>query len=414
MASKKKVSDRNKDLILAEYLLEEAIKAEQEAQLTKRLYTWAENEEIRKLKLLDFVDKNPTFIQNIQHILDTCTNARTGWTKFAEDCGVPAKDIEWSRLYHRSDLLEGPTAQIFRFIKRDNPSLTLGEVFDILKDLGRHDLLQKEEWQQGSEKIIEDETKAPKVVSVNIRTNTISPVPGLIIDKLKDMGVGESRTQELHIVQSSDGVANLASNEGQLDFVEEEKQKEEQIKEKKIEKEKEKEEIVSGAIVLILCADDAKEEARKVAEQLRKPISARPVIGALILQDSLHLLANGSNNTLMGWFEMVDYIVPILSPQFLKQTQNQDPYDVLRHNRVLYDTMLNEYIKNGSLNYRCRPLCPEKYYKKVQDHPVIRHNGLFQYMWCIKPNTIEEFANLLIQLKNYERRIHTSHPGTDK
>lgn len=77
----------------------------------------------------------------------------------------------------------------------------------------------------------------------------------------------------------------------------------------------------------------------------------------------------------------MDVVVPVLSPQFLRQIQNLDMEDTdgtegrrdfEKHcNRYVYRMLLDQFVESGCKNFSCRAVCPGQYLREVGDEALL-------------------------------------------
>lgn len=161
-----------------------------------------------------------------------------------------------------------------------------------------------------------------------------------------------------------------------------------------------------AARIIMFFASDAKAEALRAAHQFRMPQGARKAIGVMILTsassaDIANALLEDPGNSIHKWFKQVDFVVPVLSPQFLRQLQDRDSDpDTLQerqYNRYLYRMLLDDYVAKMSKNYKCRALYVPEYCTEVRSSELVKGNGLLQMNWnCSSEEEIEQLGEILI------------------
>lgn len=158
------------------------------------------------------------------------------------------------------------------------------------------------------------------------------------------------------------------------------------------------------AKVLLIHAQDTREDALQLASQLRNPMEGKRLY-VLLLQESKNTQVKSSLrcdpwNSIHKWFMKVDAVVPVLSPQFLRQIQNRDfsreSEWEKRYNRFAYSMMLDQYVEYGSKNRFCRAVCPARFLEEVSQNELVKLSGLFKYHWnCSSEEELRECAKTL-------------------
>lgn len=71
----------------------------------------------------------------------------------------------------------------------------------------------------------------------------------------------------------------------------------------------------------------------------------------------------------------MNVVVPVLSPQYLRQIQNRDTDETVgceqRYNRYVYRMLLDQFVDKGSKNYFCRAVCPARYLCEVCEEALL-------------------------------------------
>ncbi|MPC61798.1 hypothetical protein E2C01_055875 [Portunus trituberculatus] len=148
----------------------------------------------------------------------------------------------------------------------------------------------------------------------------------------------------------------------------------------------------------------------ELASQLRNPMDGKRVY-ILLLQESDNSLVKSSLrcdpwNSIHKWFmkvqknstphcfnsvagqAIVDAVVPVLSPQFLRQIQNRDFSTESewekRFNRYTYIMMLDQYVECGSKNRFCRAVCPARFLEEVGHASIsLYHCILYKHIYIL-------------------------------
>ncbi|XP_071550039.1 uncharacterized protein [Panulirus ornatus] len=270
------------------------------------------------------------------------------WDLLAAEFGLLYEEIQHCRKFHDGS----PTRMIFSKLedKEANKDLSLRKVLECLFKLNHHQILKTVPWQEGLEKLKNES---------NI-----------------------SKDSEHNVPSVNDWIRTTPHTE-------------------------------HDALIMLIYAHDARTEALKVVNQLRNPLSERGRIGVLLLDETSadsvgHQLRKDPCNSIHKWFKQVDYVVPVLSPQFLRQIQNRDwesnREKEKRYNRYVYRLTLDDYVCKESRNYKCLALCPSKYIKEIDKSELVMGNGLLNIKWnCSLEDKVEEFANILIKETQMKR-----------
>jgi len=147
--------------------------------------------------------------------------------------------------------------------------------------------------------------------------------------------------------------------------------------------------------ILLMFAGDAREFALRLCADLRRGRDSRLRIGVLVLSEQRHLLDCDPTLLLLKWAGQVSLVVPVLSPRLLRQIMSwqtadqapaDDPEEVEEalHNRYLFRVLLDQYLARGSLNTRCRPVCPDAFAQEVCSHELVRSHGLLQAVFLCR------------------------------
>ncbi|XP_053651814.1 uncharacterized protein [Cherax quadricarinatus] len=371
--------------------VEESLKNEED----RRSYKWFED--ASSINFWDYRNKNYSIITWFEINEDN-----TKWELLAEKLGLGYQEIQHCHKFHRGC----PTREVFSRLedKEESKDLSLKNVLEILEELGHHDILRVVPWQEGIEKFRNDcsnstdvHKKVSKLVQVKHKydpasfTLSVHQRPEILVgasnEGVIDQGcistnVSHASPQPaLSVLQSSPPIPQLTPSIPQSTPS------------------------VLDARVLMVFAQDARAEALKVADQLRNPQLPRGKIGVLLLSEPAGPVARQLRidpcNSIHKWFKQVDFVVPVLSPQFLRQIQNRDwdsnCVDERRYNRFIYRLTLDHYVHKGSRNYKCRPLCPAEYFSEVMQSELVKGFGLLQVVWnCSSENKIEDFAKVII------------------
>ncbi|KAI9563518.1 hypothetical protein GHT06_010981 [Daphnia sinensis] len=155
--------------------------------------------------------------------------------------------------------------------------------------------------------------------------------------------------------------------------------------------------------VLLTFTQDGYDLAKNVAFQIR---SLNLGIGVLILEENRDELEFCSES-IYRWYQEVDYVIPIITEGYLWQIAprtagtNEDSIQTeptcldARYARLIYVMMLEEYQRNGCLNYRVRPIESDLLGK--QTHYLLR-SPIFSFRKTV--NQVGKLASILAQAKS--------------
>ncbi len=109
----------------------------------------------------------------------------------------------------------------------------------------------------------------------------------------------------------------------------------------------------------------------------------------------------------MKWTSEADYIMPILTPQYLREihgnTTDQDAAQGLLPtspilNRYMYNLARSQYTQNGCKNIKVRPLIPPQIIAEVRNSNAVKMDPLLTHTWI--PLTEDKLHNRLRSLVN--------------
>ncbi|KAK3885479.1 hypothetical protein Pcinc_010314 [Petrolisthes cinctipes] len=358
----------------AKQAMEEEIARLEEEEQCNRKYEWFDDAvEISVWKYFDI---------NYDIIMDFATREDLErWDLLADKLGLSGIYIDHCKKYNRLY----PTIEVFRalFMMKDKAQMSLREVLDALKDLNQHNILRAIPWEKGIEKVM---------ASNKLGSNSEVCKPNEKSDIVKfDKG-----QFSLNITEQP-SVLVRGENQGTVN--------------EEIPVNPKPSQPCQGLVIMLIFAQDSRDDAQRVARQLRSPESERGVVQVLQLTGDITNavainLRTDPFNCIHKWFKQVRFIVPVLSPQLLAQTQNHDvgkkeSKDHI-YNRFVYRMMQDQYVNNGSRNTRCRAVCPDVHHKQVMSNMLVRGNGLFQLHWkCSSSEQVEEFAKILWSEYNF-------------
>ncbi|KAF2357711.1 Death-like domain [Trinorchestia longiramus] len=302
-------------------------------------------------------------------LLDISLDDGTGWQQLAQNFGLNADQIKWCSKFCGP---AGPTsAAFYKLQQKTHDGLSLHHILHHLISLGRHDLLSRIPWQQCIDKLKEDAHK--------------------LKEEMHDVSYCEARehdNQDAAAVQESTTLSAPHKNV--------------------------KKTPAYACSVLLIHASDAQQFAVKLCAQLRAG-GGRGRIGVLLLQEQEHVLLQDPHSLLYKWFTQVDYIVPVLSPELLRQISGWSAAGVRPStlggrgatallNRFVYRLTLDQYVAMAARNKRCRPVVSAFHSKQVCSNELVRSQGLLQVVTVCDDYTdspvnpsVEQFAHLLLK-----------------
>lgn len=361
----------------AEVLLDllEEVRRQREEEEANRTYTWMKDCDVN---LWAFKDKHPGMMKGLQEELDPEV-----WEDVAVKLGLTNQQIEKCRkseMYSRGYGSHSFAREMFNTlaVSPRHRDLTLKTVLEALKELKRHDILRR---LQGFDclKMME------KFNDAKTFTQTIQR-PREVLVASANTGTTTEAIREVN------GVVPKPPQQPQS-FV---------------------------AKVLVIHASDAKEEALKFVAYLKSPVSDRSV-RVVLLQESQNTnvqawLEIDPYNSIHKWFLSVDVVVPVLSPQLLRQIQNLDTDDTDARdarrdlekncNRYVYRMMLDQFVEIGCKNFSCRAVCPGRYLSEVNTNPLVQSSPLFRMNWNLSSQSqLEECASAVFMTAKAVRKM---------
>ncbi|KAB7502238.1 hypothetical protein Anas_14436 [Armadillidium nasatum] len=319
----------------------------------ERTYDWIKD--FNCINFWDFLSVNFLDVDRFFTMLDIETGPHSGWEKFAEVLGLTLwEDRKWCYQYHNG---AGPTKAALS------------------------KLLSKDDYDRNLKKCISSEPSEKVKIE--------SDEPKTLVFQL-------NRSMECDQLIKSAPVTEPDNEISSLELI----NRYNSLKKKKS---KRRETKSKTFCILMSYAPDAESWAEKVSKELKDHITNGQEMKVLMIGNPQlkRALAMDPSNTLHKWFNQVRYVVPVLSPQYLKQIQNLDTAENCReiglYNKLIYRFTLDQFVKFGSRNLRCRPLCPDSYFSEVQNSAVVEGNGLFSITWpCDSTVQIKEFSQVLM------------------
>ncbi|XP_068241094.1 uncharacterized protein [Palaemon carinicauda] len=337
------------------------------------------------INFCDFRNKNYEEICAFELFMDL-----SRWDLLANGLGLNADEIKWCQTYHKT----GPTQEVFNHLakKRKLETLTLYDILSLLKKNKLMSLLTRIKWQECI-----DRYRSP--ASKDSQSNAYTMPSGVAEScGLNTFTVNIHQAPEILVNSANVGIATTK----EIDSI-----SHKHLKSKASKK--------YSARIMMIFASDARDEALKAADQFKRGRENQREIGVLILtpahaSEGTNALLQDPWNTIHKWFKQVDYVVPVLSKQFLRQIQvrDSDPSTVqeMQYNRYVYRLMLDDYVSNMSKNYKCRALCLHKDMSEIRASELVKANGLLEMNWdCSSEEEIESLAEILIS-GTKERRRH--------
>ncbi|MCL4126334.1 UNVERIFIED_CONTAM: hypothetical protein GTU68_036087 [Idotea baltica] len=341
-------------------------------------YDWIADYE--DINFWNFLSVNYLELDRFFTLLDIETGPNSGWEKFVEALGLSLwEDRKWCFQYHNG---VGPTrAALIKLLdsKKHDQDLNLSVLLELLKEMDRYDILLQIDW-----------------------LRLIEKYKGTSKSSFKAKEVEAPLIFQLNLV-SEQSKADILQSES-ISFSSYEEVPPQDLNTKNALKEKSKKKKSSDVCILMSYARDAESYAKRVANELRSDLWRNKKIKIVMLGDPdiKRKLIMDTSNTLHKWFNQVQYVVPVLSPQYLKQIQNLDTTESDQEaallNRLVYKFTLDQYVSFGSRNRRCRPLCPNAFAKEVRSSSVVKGSGLFLLTWpCSDPSQVRDFAITLAE-----------------
>ncbi|KAK2713131.1 hypothetical protein QYM36_011730 [Artemia franciscana] len=137
---------------------------------------------------------------------------------------------------------------------------------------------------------------------------------------------------------------------------------------------------VDFKVVLLTYANDGRDLAKDVAKRFRKHRPGLPRLGVVTLEENEEFLCVDPWGIIQKWFFEVDYIVPILTEEYLErisshfvQSIDSDNCFDARYVRLIYTMMCNEFMQRGCLNYRVRPLMSNEILAKIDQRASMKN-----------------------------------------
>lgn len=134
-----------------------------------------------------------------------------------------------------------------------------------------------------------------------------------------------------------------------------------------------------GCIVMLTFADDGLPTAECIAKIFR---SKQPRIGVLILQEQEKGVYSRGEEFIDDCFKQVDYIIPILTREYIEKIHNPaKAYEPLHNSldtkylKYIYSLLRYEYVQNQCCNNRVRCIVPDKDVRTVVQanlHPTLQ------------------------------------------
>ncbi|XP_046385719.1 uncharacterized protein LOC124155716 [Ischnura elegans] len=164
-----------------------------------------------------------------------------------------------------------------------------------------------------------------------------------------------------------------------------------------------------GIKVMLTFASDGYEIAKEVAKTMREKREGLPRIGVLILQEQQAALAQDDQSFIAGAFQQVDYVIPIITREYIQRILNVENDYVSstcvddRYVRYIYVLMNTNYINNGCSNKKCTCIIPDEIVHSMLKHPKIVNEPLFK-VWH-KVSGTEELCKILLQATIRRRNL---------
>lgn len=153
--------------------------------------------------------------------------------------------------------------------------------------------------------------------------------------------------------------------------------------------------------VLLTFASDGFHTAQQVATEFRKKRENLHCIGVVILNEHSDLVNSNPEQCISAWFHQVDYVVPIITDNYLKAVSTRDTMtgsSVLcmdtKYIKYIYTLMTTYYLRNGCINDRIRCVVPDSLVHLTQRHPIMAR-PLFQ-VW-VRASEVEQLCLRMVR-----------------
>lgn len=146
--------------------------------------------------------------------------------------------------------------------------------------------------------------------------------------------------------------------------------------------------------IMITYVSSDTEIALEIVNKLRK---AETNIGVILLMEHSSDVLAFREGLVLRFYSSSDYIVPILTPNYLSEMQsvkrpsNSNKNMDGHYAKFIYDIMNNEYLRNCGYNRKIRCVIPNKYFDKIHSSLL---NPIFN-VWY-KSNAITDLANQML------------------
>ncbi|KDR22395.1 uncharacterized protein LOC110826926 [Zootermopsis nevadensis] len=155
--------------------------------------------------------------------------------------------------------------------------------------------------------------------------------------------------------------------------------------------------------VLLTFASDGLDTAQQIAREFRKKRENLLHIGVVILNEHSDLVNNNPEQFISACFHQVDYVVPIITENYLKAIATRDnriDSSMLcmdpKYVKYIYTLMSTYYLRNGCINDKIRCVVPDSSVHLTQNHPVMIR-PLFQ-VW-VRASEVEQLSCRLLQYR---------------
>lgn len=150
---------------------------------------------------------------------------------------------------------------------------------------------------------------------------------------------------------------------------------------------------------MLTFAKDAGKSAKEIAMALRK-VRNENRIGVVILAEQEGKLNRNPQQFIYDCFLQVDYVIPVLTPDYIKMVTSADFKDGTLQNvdnlyvNYIYTLMNTYYLRSGCMNLKVRSIIPDDFVHNVYKRSIMGH-PLFQ-VW-VKMSEIELLADRIIK-----------------
>lgn len=152
-------------------------------------------------------------------------------------------------------------------------------------------------------------------------------------------------------------------------------------------------------VVMLTYTSDGHSTALDVAARLKSSTAGRCAFRVFLLEEQRFWSQPDHYSTVQRWIEEVDYIVAVLTPDYMAATQNQlsrfrscRELHLARDARFVYTMMCARLEKHGYVNWWFRAVFADRVLPDIQRHPMF---GSPLFRWPFPVSCLEELAECL-------------------